>query len=120
MALARNTYQTTIACKTTTKEKRRFHLNGHAWPGTRLRSGEKREKTQSNRKNIGERTEPSGSLAEFLFSFFFFAHADFLLLFLLTRPQSSLSCRYSFCLGYARGEDGKASFPSSPSLKSPF
>ena len=60
-------------------------MNGHAWLGTRLRSGEKRQKTQSNRKNIGERGEPSGSLAEF---FFLLSHADFLLLFPLTHPQS--------------------------------
>ena len=31
-------------------------------PGTRLRSGGKRQKTGLNRKNIGERSEPSGGL----------------------------------------------------------
>ena len=39
----------------------------------------KRQKTQSNRKNIGERSKPSSSLVDL--GFFFFAHVDFLLLF---------------------------------------
>ena len=68
-------------------------MNGHAWLWTMLRSGEKGKKLSQ----IGKIS--SGSLAEFFFFFFFFsAHADFLLLFPLTRPQSSQSCLCSLII----------------------
>ena len=90
----------------------------------------KRQKTQSNRKNIGERSEPSGSLADFLFFlFFFFRPRRFSPPFSPDSSDSSsvvpkLSLLINYLLGKrlgcARGEDGKASFPSSPSLKRPL
>ena len=57
-----------------------------AWPGIGLRSGRKSQKTGSNRKNIGKRSELSGilgrgkgrrTLSHSLADFFFFANADF-------------------------------------------